>query len=51
MIAGALLVFSQFDLPELNISLASLSNDITSATLAQAEPTITTTISTMALVA
>ena len=51
MIAGALLVFSQFDLPELNISLASLSNDITSATLAQAEPTITTTSSTMALVA
>ena len=50
MIAGALLVFSQLKLPNLDISLSSLSNNITSATLSQAEPTATTTSNTLALI-
>ncbi|MFN8442499.1 MAG: M23 family metallopeptidase [Caldilineaceae bacterium] len=50
MIAGALLVFSQLELPKLDISLSSLSNNITGATLAQAEPTSTSTTSTLALI-
>lgn len=50
LIAGALLVISQFDMPKLDISLSSLSNNITNATLAQVEPTVTTTGNMLALV-